>query len=300
MGNSPQKSASEEDLDMNDASAMHGLTSALDHAVVLVRDQLDAGQAAYAAMGFHITPRGHHSMGTSNNLAIFRDNYLELLGYNPITAPHVAEQWAGSQALDGLVWRCPDVAAVKARCEAAGIAAEEPLDFVRPVETGEGTFDAAFTIVRLKPQEFAAGRSFFCHHKTPELVWREEWQSHANGAINITEFVLAGGEPAEALKTFDKLFGPGLVTPVPGGAGFVAGEARVTALTAEAARERFGDELPAVDAGSTRMVALGISTRSLDMARAALNGGGVPFRDMGGNLLVGPSATMGLCISFHE
>lgn len=53
----------------------------LDHVVINVADQLDAASALYRRLGFQLTERGHHSLGSSNHLAIFGENYLELLGY---------------------------------------------------------------------------------------------------------------------------------------------------------------------------------------------------------------------------
>lgn len=53
----------------------------LDHAVINVADQLDSASARFRRLGFQLTERGHHSLGSSNHLAIFGENYLELLGY---------------------------------------------------------------------------------------------------------------------------------------------------------------------------------------------------------------------------
>ena len=50
----------------------------IDHLVLTVRD-LDCCEAFFRAVGFALTPRAHHPFGTSNNLAIFKDNFLELL-----------------------------------------------------------------------------------------------------------------------------------------------------------------------------------------------------------------------------
>ena len=53
----------------------------LDHVVVNVRDQIDAGLQTYQRLGFTMTPRGHHTLGSMNHLAIFGNEYLEL--YQP-------------------------------------------------------------------------------------------------------------------------------------------------------------------------------------------------------------------------
>ena len=46
----------------------------LDHAVINVADRLDDASALYRRLGFQLTPRGHHSLGSSNHLAVFGDN----------------------------------------------------------------------------------------------------------------------------------------------------------------------------------------------------------------------------------
>ena len=41
----------------------------IDHVVITVSNQLDKANLQYQKLGFTITSRGHHSLGTSNNLA---------------------------------------------------------------------------------------------------------------------------------------------------------------------------------------------------------------------------------------
>ena len=53
----------------------------IDHVVVTVGDQLEATADRYQRLGFSLTERGHHTLGTSNHLAIFETDYLELLGF---------------------------------------------------------------------------------------------------------------------------------------------------------------------------------------------------------------------------
>ncbi len=274
------------------------LSAGLDHVIVLVHGQLDEAAKAYEALGFYLTPRGHHSLGSSNNLAIFQNNYLELLGYEPGKKQMRPEQWLDPKGLSGIVWRCPDPARAQLNIRQAGVAAEAPLDFVRPVDTEAGTFDAAFTVLHLPKVGFDYGRTFFCHHKTPELVWRPEWQTHPNGAQNISEFVFCGEDPRAALGLFEGLFGPGLVKEIPSGYGFDAAEARVLALTSQAAAQKYGADMPAVEAGKTVMVGLGFKTASLAQAEAALRAGGVPFTAVDGRLRVGPAHTFGVAIEF--
>ena len=50
----------------------------LDHAVILVRD-LDRARETYERLGFTLTPRGLHSLGSQNHCIMFGRDYLELM-----------------------------------------------------------------------------------------------------------------------------------------------------------------------------------------------------------------------------
>ena len=106
------------------------LTPGLDHVVIMVHGDLDEAAICYEKMGFVLTPRGHHSLGSSNNLAIFKDNYLELLGFEAgkeLARPELMETPRG---LTAVVWRCPDPLAVTARMQETGLKGDAPMDFV--------------------------------------------------------------------------------------------------------------------------------------------------------------------------
>src|SRR5919107_105247 len=63
--------------------SMPQIQPTLDHTVINVLGELDSISAQYKRLGFSLTDRGHHTLGSSNHLAIFGENYLELLGYEP-------------------------------------------------------------------------------------------------------------------------------------------------------------------------------------------------------------------------
>src|SRR5580692_2114904 len=52
----------------------------LDHVVVNVRDRIDEAAETYCRLGFTLTPRGYHTLGSINHLAMFGTDYLELIG----------------------------------------------------------------------------------------------------------------------------------------------------------------------------------------------------------------------------
>ncbi|MBO1076729.1 VOC family protein [Roseomonas marmotae] len=272
-----------------------------DHVVVYVEDQLDASAEAYQRLGFQLTERGHHTLGSSNHLAIFGTDYLELLGYEPARITKDSVLWNMPKGLGGLVFKPGADAGFRDAIVERGVPAEESREFSRPVDLPEGTRDAKFRVTHLKPEVSFNGRVFFCHHFTPELVWRPEWQRHANGTTGIAEFIVASAEPERAAEPYRKLFGDAPFETVDGGVALRTDKGRLLILTPEAARAHLGDALPPLPAdGRDAMVGLILRTASLTQAKAALAAGGVPAREEAGRLLVAAPDAFGLALGFVE
>ena len=177
----------------------------LDHTVINVQFEMDRAQGLFDALGFALTPRGYHSLGSINHLMMFGTDYMELIGLprgaeNP--RKDIAEVPLG---INGLVFKTSDADATYAHMQDMGIAGEPPKSFTRPVELSDGTKDASFRTVAVRPGVFPGGRVYYCEHHTPELVWRPEWQSHGNGALAMPEFVIASHNHTREAETFAKL-----------------------------------------------------------------------------------------------
>jgi catechol 2,3-dioxygenase-like lactoylglutathione lyase family enzyme len=175
----------------------------IDHAVVLVRD-LDKAQRAWQRMGFTLTPRGFHTLGSQNHCLMFGPDYVELLA---VPRPHPAMQYftdflAKGEGLGAIALATNDAGGLYASLAADGIAADAPLDFSRPVE---GMGDARFRIVQLPPDASPGCRLFACQHFTRELVWRPEYQRHANGATQIAALAVVAEDPEAAAGSYATL-----------------------------------------------------------------------------------------------
>jgi catechol 2,3-dioxygenase-like lactoylglutathione lyase family enzyme len=175
----------------------------IDHVVVLVRD-LDKAQQAYARMGFTLTPRGFHTLGSQNHCLMFGSDYVELLA---VPKPHPAMQYlsdflAKGEGLGAIALATEDAGGLYASLAADGIAADAPLDFSRPVE---GLGDARFRIVQLPPDASPGCRMFACQHFTRELVWRPEYQRHANGVMEIAAVAVVAEDPEAAAASYGRL-----------------------------------------------------------------------------------------------
>jgi hypothetical protein len=270
----------------------------LDHVVINVMGGLDEAAAQYSRLGFQLTERGHHTLGSSNNLAIFGTDYLELLGYLPGRETQRADLWAHPPGLTGLVFKSIDADLVYATLKSRGVAVDAPVSFARPVALADGSHDARFKVIRISADQVANGRTFFCHHDTPELVWRPEWQSHRNGVTGIAEFVIASRQPARTAALYEKMFGPGLLTTIPGGVSFRAGAATVFVLEPDAVAARYaGAALTSAD-GSDRMVALVFKVASLDTPRAVFDAAAIPYQNYAGGIIVGHNDAANVALGF--
>src|ERR1700760_1828059 len=131
------------------------MTFALDHAVINVLFDMDRAAAVMSQLGFTLTPRGFHSLGSINHLMVFENHYLELIGLPSGTDILRKDVLESPRGLDGLVFKGDDVAML------------EPQSFSRPVTIDGLECLARFRTARTGPELFAAGRVYYCQHFTP-------------------------------------------------------------------------------------------------------------------------------------
>jgi hypothetical protein len=178
----------------------------LDHLVLDVHTDMDAVAALYRDLGFTLTDRGHHTLGSINHLAMFATDYLELLGW-PETGTSRTELLNFPRGLNGLVFKTDDVDETYNYLRAVNLAGDPPRTFSRPVVIDGEVREAKFRTVHVAPDQARLGRIYFCEHLTPELVWRPEWQHHANGVTTIASVVVASSDPAVMAELFRAMFG---------------------------------------------------------------------------------------------
>jgi catechol 2,3-dioxygenase-like lactoylglutathione lyase family enzyme len=242
----------------------------LDHVVIDVRDRIDEAQERFAALGFQLTPRGRHTLGSVNHLAMFATDYLELLGFAGDGAAR-QELTRFPVGLNGLVFKTADAELVHREAQAAGLPVLPVQAFSRPVALAGATRDARFRTTRLDHDKIAMGRVYFCEHLTPELVWRPEWLTHPNGACAITRVVVATAEPRRAAALFRDLFGGEAVAERDGRQVIASGTPQVELTTSEAVRAEFGEAAVEPSGRADYLAALGIRVRSLTEAAQRLH-----------------------------
>ncbi len=273
----------------------------IDHVVVNVRDRIDEAADTYRRLGFTLTPRGYHTLGSMNHLAMFGTEYLELIAAPPGDTRR-PEILTSPEGLNGLVWGTEDANRTYEALRAAGVPIEPPQQFSRPVELPGGPRDATFRTVHVTPGTTPAGRLYFCHHLTRDLVWRDEWRSHANGVIGVIRAVIGAQDPTSLGRLFVRMFGSEAVRDIPDGCRLLVGLSQFDVITPDALRFGYGDAPPDSDGRSEYMAGPTLRTQSLEAVSQALDAGAIEgVQDQDDCIVVPASAAFGTMLEFrHE
>jgi hypothetical protein len=270
----------------------------LDHVAVNVRDRIDDAADTYRRLGFTLTPRGYHTLGSMNHLATFGTDYLELIAARPgdDSRPEIMTAPFG---LDGLVFGTEDAAATYEALRHSEVPIDAPQQFSRPVQIGAEARDAIFRTTRLPRTATPAGRFYFCQHLTRDVVWRDEWRHHPNGAVGIARAVIAAEDPRVLGGLFARMFGAHAVRPADDGCSLILGLSRFDVVTPTALWEMFGAATADSRGRRDYMAALTIRTLSLDAVETALEAGGIRGWDrIGTSVLVPAPEAFGVTIEF--
>jgi hypothetical protein len=163
---------------------------------------MNAAHTIFEQLGFTLTPRGRHSLGSINHLMVFENDYLELIGLPSDGGPLREEVLSSPVGIDGLVFKTTDAAHTHQSLQTAGFAVQPVQAFSRPVELAGVVSDARFETVRFEPGQFSAGRLYYCQHFTPELVWRKEWQAHPNGVNKLAGLLIVCESPQQEANKY--------------------------------------------------------------------------------------------------
>lgn len=246
---------------------MTAVSEPFDHAVVVCGD-LDAAAANWRALGFTLTQRGYHTLGSQNHCIMLARDYLELLH---VTAPSPSRQyyWDAQQRGDGcaaMSCKSRDAFATAARLRAAGYKTSDPIEFSRPVRLDDGSeHPATFRVTAL--DEAPGARYFVCEHRTPELLWRPEWMAHANGAtaIEAAYLIVEAGQVGAAAAAYAEMTGGTLIVADDRVARIAVDGAELVISTADALAEVTGTLH--LTAESTGYAAIRLRTADLAKAR---------------------------------
>ena len=189
--------------------------------------------------------------------------------------------------------------AVYAELTALGYAVEPPRDLARPVHLPEGARDARFINVGLPPIAPEAIGLFACQHLTRDLVWRPEWEGHANGAERVTGVIVVHPSPADLEATYARLFGAAARLDRDGLVVTLGGDA-ISILAPEAFERRFPGIPISADLSKGWFAGATLRVRALDKVAAVLAAAGVAAtRTPSGSLVVAPAEAADTLLEFN-
>jgi len=275
---------------------MSGALIGIDHAAVVVKN-LDAAAGIWRRLGFTLAPKGVHSdfMGTANHCIMLGDDYVELIGVlksTPANA-HWRKLLQSHEGPAALAFATVDADLARGELTGRGFEPAEPIEFSRPVDLPEGRRDAAFRVVRT-PLDTVPGMSVFvCHHQTRDVVWRPEWQRHANGARGLHCVIVAADEPAAQAERLARFVGSEALRA---GAGYRVDTGRQPILVL-APKDLPG---PAVEARPPYLAGFAFWTGDVGAVVALLKREGIPHLTNGKTVVVPPAAATGALLEFVE
>ena len=197
---------------------------AIDHLVLDVRD-LEAARAAYARLGFTLTPRAQHPFGTANSLVQLQGNFLELLALadpaaiRPAAAGHFSFAefnrafLAKREGMSMLVFASKDARGDRREFLERGLQTYEPFDFERKARLPDGSeVTVGFSLAFVTEPRMPDAAFFVCQQHAPQHFWKPEYQRHPNGARAIVEVTMLASDPLAYAEFFGGLVERAAVT----------------------------------------------------------------------------------------
>lgn len=270
----------------------------IDHVVIAARD-LNSIQDTFSRMGFTLTPRGHHTLGSKNHCVMFGHDYFELLMV-PQRLPGREYYYDFARIGDGLAavaLKTDNARGAFGELTAAAFAPSEPVDFSRPVQLADDTKAASFRITQLGLEQTPGGQVFLCQHFSREVVWRPEYQTHANTATGLAALVVVSADVAATAAAYQRLFD---VKPRAISEGLLidTGDTPIVVASESALAAR----LPGVWISARHqpnMAVLFVRVSERDTAERVLRDGGLhPARMPDGSIAVGAAEAHGVAMIF--
>ncbi len=189
---------------MSTSTAIAGL----DHCIIATAN-LEVAQNTYAHLGFTISKRGRHiGWGTANYCIMFGPDYIELLGIvDPEQYTAGLEDFLKNrEGLIKIVSRSDKIETTKKHLQNMHFHPGEIKDLGRILEMPEGDVTPRFKLLHLPESDTADFSTFICQHLTPELVWRDEWMQHENGAKAVYAYTILHDDPHSLADIYNRFY----------------------------------------------------------------------------------------------
>jgi catechol 2,3-dioxygenase-like lactoylglutathione lyase family enzyme len=278
----------------------------LDHVGVVVPD-LESARAAYAGLGFALTPRSSHKgrltpggpvelWGSGNHCAMFENGYLEIIG---VTDPHrhhenVRRRLQRYFGLHLIAIGCSDAPALHDRLAGCAEGIQQMIEVGREVPYGSGTKPALFRIVHVEDEAFDEAELFFIEHATPQVLWQTGLLAQPNGVMALAGATICSANMAQTAHRLARYLGTDPST-VDGHPLFELGRGWIEVATPGQLAERYpGERLPAVPCVASAT----FTVRALAQTRDALRSSGSSFESAENRVWIRREHAVGAILEF--
>lgn len=283
----------------------------IDHLVLPVHD-LDAARRTYEGLGFTLTPTAQHPFGTDNSLVQMQDCFLELVTVGrPEDIPEPTATGFSFAAFNRdflkaregfsmLVFESRDSQADREAFLAAGLHAWDHVTFEREARLPDGSeVTVGFSLAFVTDDGMPEAAFFTCQQRAPEHFWKPEYQNHTNGARAVREVVMTSYEPDRAVPFFRGLQGEDAVSQTPSGIVVETPRGRISVMTPDALRGRFG-VLPPGDATCAHFVGYLLDVLDIERTEYVLREADIPITSTDEGLLIAPNQAFGCLVGFVQ
>lgn len=288
------------------------MSRGIDHLVLCVQDLKKAAEV-YKSLGFTMTPQAQHPFGTGNIIAQLDGFFLEVLS---VTEPENIPEPNGEnfsfgafnrgylakrEGMSMLVLDSTDEEQDRAEYLDKNLHVFEPFEFKRLAKQPNGSSETVgFSLTFVDDQALPDMAFFTCKQWRPDLFWKPDYQTHANGALNIAETYVVSNNPESAGKFFDAFSGGHRVASPGGTTRTTTARGDLVAMTPEMFAQHFPGAIANDEDREAYFAGFKLHVSNLEKTRQYWSDNGVYFEDTGGVLWIKPESGFGCVIAAVE
>lgn len=287
------------------------------HHLGIVSSDMEAAVKQYERLGFLFTPLSvpriplhagadPEPIGAGNRCAIFRNNYLEILGVidsnrwasitrkqrGPFDLDEPLQRYEGLHVLH---LGADDLDPVHRRLQESGLRPSDIRPFQRLVDTVEGPKMMRARALSFPPGSNPEALLQIAQHETPEIVLQPRYMQHPNGAHSITEVLVCVQDPESVAKKYGLYSGQ----PVSGSGALYfieLGQSRIIVVSPN----HLPNLLPGHVAPTTPFLAGFTVSSDQETTKRVLKDRGVGFQNCCGRILVNARDGYGSAVLFED
>ncbi|MFM2480425.1 VOC family protein [Celerinatantimonas sp. YJH-8] len=282
----------------------------LDHILLTVKNYYSAYENL-KKLGFQMTQISNHPWGTATSFAVFQGNFIELIGVVDETKFGINAtngfcfgrqinkfHAKGEDGISMIALHSKDTVGDYSELNEHHNETQGIVDFRRTITLEDGTpDDVVVTIGLFLDSQHTEASSFICHQHRPDLIWKDEWMVHPNGAIKIEALTYIGEDLSFLENRWTQDYGCIEKTETSFSVNTQSGLLR--AVSPSEFRQTYSQiDLPVSNNPTPHVAAVTLSTASLDPLIAILDDNEVPYYSDHHRVLVSPTYSGNVILEF--